>query len=49
MGLKDYTELREHYEPGYKKRNETLTGGVTYIDPITTVRLKVEQRQLVRS
>lgn len=31
---KDYTELREHYEPGYKKRNETLTGGVTYIDQV---------------
>ncbi|MBM3856398.1 MAG: class I SAM-dependent methyltransferase [Verrucomicrobia bacterium] len=31
---KEYTKLREHYEPGYKNRNDILTGGVTYLPQI---------------
>ena len=29
-----YTELREHYEPGYKSRNDNLVGGIGYITDI---------------
>ncbi len=29
-----YTQLREHYEPGYALRNQNLNAGVTYLDEI---------------
>jgi hypothetical protein len=29
-----YTRLREHYEPGYTLRNETLNAGADYIDAV---------------
>jgi len=31
---KEYTELREKYEPGYKERNDLLDSGITYLPEI---------------
>lgn len=31
---KEYSELREHYEPGYALRNEVLDAGVPFIDKV---------------
>lgn len=31
---KQYTDLRESYEPGYKERNNSLISGINYIDKI---------------
>lgn len=31
---KEYTELREKYEPGYTKRNEKLNGGINFMEDV---------------
>ncbi len=30
----EYTALRDHYEPGYKARNDGLTQGINYLDAV---------------